>query len=156
MMNADEILDFLNLEPLSGEGGYYRETYRSAQQFGDKSISTAIYYFLTPETCSAMHKLPFDEIFHFYLGDPVEMLQLHPDGSSDLFTIGTDLLAGHRPQRLVPAGSWQGSRLLQGGAFALMGTTMAPAFDFSDYVGGQREPLLRGWPARAAMIEILT
>jgi predicted cupin superfamily sugar epimerase len=139
MLTAQQIIDMLQLRPLPREGGWYRETYRAALRLADagRDAATAIYYLLTPDTFSALHRLPSDEVFHFYLGDPVEMLQVDPASKTGkLVTLGTDLLAGHRPQVVVPRGVWQGSRLQRGGAFALMGTTMAPGFDFADYEPG--------------------
>ena len=103
-MDADWIIKHLGLEPHPGEGGYFRETYRSPLIFhreahgndygGDRSICTAIYYLLTKESFSAMHRLRTDEIFHFYLGDPVELLRLAPDGSGEVVGLGSDLVAG--------------------------------------------------------------
>ena len=63
-----------------------------------------------------MHQLRADEVFHFYLGDSVEMLQLKPDGTGELIILGPDFERGMRPQVLVPGGVWQGSRLVKGGA----------------------------------------
>lgn len=164
-MTAADLIAALELKPLPGEGGYFRETYRSADRlptsaFGgryaaDKAAGTAIYYLLTPDVCSALHRLPTDEIFHFYLGGPVTMLQLRPDGSGQTVTLGTDLAAGQRPQTVVPRGVWQGS-VLAAGAFALLGTTMAPGFDFSDYEAGDRAVLTLRYPAFEELIERLT
>src|SRR5438309_5994853 len=129
MLTAARLLELLDLRPLPGEGGYYRETHRSADRVpfagraGGKSAGTAIYYLLTPETFSALHRLPTDEVYHFYLGDPVEMLQLWPDGTGRVVSLGQDVRAGHLLQAVVPRGVWQGSRLYSGGAFALLGTT---------------------------------
>jgi predicted cupin superfamily sugar epimerase len=162
--NADEIIKLLQLQPHPKEGGYFRETYRSADLFfdlpsryrGKRSASTAIYYLLTPETFSAMHRLASDEVFHFYMGSPVEMLQLFPDGQGRIVTLGSDLKAGRLPQIMVLAGVWQGSRLVAGGSFALMGTTVAPGFDFADYESGEREKLIEQYPQFAKMIRELT
>lgn len=142
------------------------ETYRSderiapaalpARYAGPRSFGTAIYYLLTAETFSAMHRLASDEIFHFYLGDPVEMLQLFPDGSGRIVTLGQDLQEGMRPQVVVRKGVWQGSRLVSGGRFALLGTTVAPGFDFADYEHGRRADLLRSHPAFRDLILSLT
>lgn len=141
-MNAQEIIRHLGLEPHPEEGGFYRETYRSERPFrpgapfdGERSVGTAIYFLLTPDTFSEMHRLPGDEVFHFYLGDPVEMLLLFPDGTSDTRILTSDLTRG-LPQVVVPGGVWQGSRLVPGGAFALLGTTMGPGFEFEDYERG--------------------
>ena len=90
-MTADEVRQLLQLTPLELEGGFFRETYRSRWQVsaeylpegtrGPRSIGTAIYYMITPESFSTLHRLPGTEVFHFYMGDPVVMLQLHPDGT---------------------------------------------------------------------------
>ena len=111
---------------------------------------------LTPQTFSAIHRLQSDEIFHFYLGDPVEMLQLYPDGSGKIFLIGTDILNGYMPQVIVPKGVWQGSRLIPGGSFALMGTTVSPGFEYSDYETGDRGFLLEKYPELNKKIIALT
>jgi predicted cupin superfamily sugar epimerase len=159
-MTADEIIEFLKLQPHPVEGGFFRESYRSADSLdrkGDRrSISTAIYYLLTPGMVSALHRLPGDEVFHFYAGDPVRMLQLWPDGSTRTLVLGTDLKAGQAPQLVVPGGVWQGSVLVDGGSWALLGATMAPGFDYADYVGGNRAEMMARYPAEARMIERLT
>lgn len=154
--SAREIFDFLQLQPHPVEGGAFVETYRHPRTLpvnalpsgyrGPRSISTAIFYLLTPGTFSELHRLPSDEIFHFYLGDPVEMLQLYPDGRGVTIILGADLLAGQRPQVVVPGGVWQGSRLVGGGEYALMGCTVAPGFDYADYERGTREELLGRYP----------
>jgi predicted cupin superfamily sugar epimerase len=164
-MTADDLIRALNLQPHPVEGGFFRETYRSADTLprsvlpnnpGDRSLGTAIYYLLTPQTVSALHLLPTDEIFHFYLGDPVQMLQLGPDGSSKKLLLGTNVLEGELPQTVVPGGVWQGSFLLPGGKFALLGATMAPGFDYADYRGADREALQKTYPGMDELIAKLT
>ncbi|HVK08941.1 MAG TPA: cupin domain-containing protein [Gemmataceae bacterium] len=155
-MTADDVIAHLDLQPHPVEGGFFRETYRSADNLPTgRSVSTAIYYLLTPKTVSALHRLPGDEVFHFYAGDPVRMLQLWPDGSTRTLTLGTDLKAGQVPQLVVPGGVWQGSVLVDGGAWALLGATMAPGFDYADYTAGDRAALTAQYSAVAAMIERL-
>ena len=163
MPTADELIRALNLQPHPMEGGFFRETYRSKEMHdappsfaGPRSFKTAIYYLLTPQTFSAMHRLPGDEMFHFYLGHPVRMLQLWPDGSTRTLFLGSDILSGQQPQILVPGGVWQGCSLEPGGEFALMGTTMAPGFDYADYEVGARENLISRYPKEAEMIRQLT
>lgn len=164
MSTADELIRLLHLQPLPREGGWYRETYRSSLHLpadvlaprysSARSCGTAIYYLLAPDTFSALHRLPTDEVFHFYFGDPVEMLQLGPtpkDGGR-ILTLGSDILAGQQVQTVVPAGVWQGSVLRAGGAFALMGTTMAPGFDFADYEAADRDALIAAFPDFAESI----
>jgi predicted cupin superfamily sugar epimerase len=156
-LTADKLIAALQLQPLPLEGGYYRETYRSTDRWPQgKSACTAIHYLLTPDTFSALHRLPTDEIFHFYVGSPVRMLQLLPDGAACEVVLGPDLLAGQQPQVIVPRGVWQGSLLEPGGDFALLGTTMAPGFDFSDYEAGDRAALSAQYPPFAELIRRLT
>src|SRR5579875_2970417 len=167
MSTAAELIRLLHLQPLPREGGWYRETYRSALQLpvdvlapsyrAARSAGTAIYYLLTPDTFSALHRLPTEEVFHFYLGDPVEMLQLgpNPEDGGRILTLGSDILAGQQVQIVVPAGVWQGSMLRSGGAFALMGTTMTPGFDFADYEAADRDALSAAFPEFIEYINIL-
>jgi uncharacterized protein len=157
-LSPEEVIAVLGLEPHPLEGGFFRETYRTQQKVRgqERPLATAIYYLLTPDTCSALHRLPGDEMFHFYLGDPVRQLLLRPDGTCEVVTLGPDLLAGQRPQVLVPGGIWQGACLAEGGRLALLGTTMSPGFAYPDYATGDRAELMRQYPAFAAMIERLT
>jgi predicted cupin superfamily sugar epimerase len=159
-MTADEVIVRLQLQPHPVEGGFFRETYRSDETLRtrgtDRSVSTAIYYLLTPKTVSALHRLPGDEVFHFYAGEPVRMPQLWPDGSTRMLTLGTDLKSGQVPQLVVPGGVWQGSVLLDGGAWALLGATMAPGFDYADYTAGDRAELSARYAAVRDLIERLT
>ena len=154
-MTAEEIIALLELKPHPKEGGFFTETWRADEAIppgvlpsryaSPRAFGTCIYYLLTPTTFSAMHRLQSDEIFHFYLGDPVEMLQLWPDGTGKVATLGIDLRAGMQPQVIVPRGVWQGARLVTGGKFALLGCTVAPGFDFADYEHGRREDLVRDY-----------
>jgi predicted cupin superfamily sugar epimerase len=163
---AAEIRTLLRLEPHPIEGGYFVQIYRSERQIpkdalppgysGARSVGTAIYYLLTPDTFSALHKLPGDEIFHFYLGDPVEMLQLRPDGTGDVVVLGQDIASGMRLQHVVTGGVWQGTRLLPGGEYALLGTTMSPGFDYADYETGDRDRLIARYSEHSARIAALT
>ena len=160
------IIRELGLAPLPEEGGLYAETYRSGgvipggiipgRHASPRRCATAIYYLITPERFSALHRVTSTEIFHFYLGDPVDMLQLHPDGTGAALTIGTDLLSGQRPQVVVRRGVWQGTRLKPGGRFALLGCTVSPGFEFEDYEHGRRAELLSAYPDFAAQIRLLT
>lgn len=159
-MTVEQIKSLLNLQPHPKEGGFFAETYRCDQTCqtpaGERSLATAIYYLLTPESFSEMHRLPGDEMFHFYLGDPVEMLQLYENGRSELIVLGADIANGMKLQHMVPGGVWQGSRLRAGGRFALLGTTMSPGFAYEDYVSGQAADLVRLCPQEAEMIRALT
>ena len=168
MPKAEEIIRHLKLEPLPVEGGWFRQTLCSPEKIpadalptrysGEKPFGTVIYFLLTdePDCFSALHRLPTDETYHFYFGDPVELLLLHPGGRSEPVVLGHDLLGGQHVQVTVPHGVWQGSRLLPGGKFALMGTTMAPGFTPGDFTGGDREELIKQFPKEAGRIRALT
>jgi len=162
------LIKILDLQPLPGEGGLFYQSYKSEdiipidvlpeRYTGSHAFCTAIYYLLSndPDSFSAFHRLPTDEIYHFYLGDPVEMHLLFPDGTSQLVLLGSDLFGGQQVQFVVPCGVWQGSRLKDGGRFALLGTTMSPGFETSDYVPGDREALIRQFPDHVEWIQRLT
>jgi predicted cupin superfamily sugar epimerase len=160
MMTASEIKTLLHLEPHPIEGGFFRRTYASPGVVdlprGQRAQGTAIYYLLEPGTFSEMHVLDSDEIFHFYLGDPVEMLQISPDGDAATFILGPDIAAGQHVQLVVPAGVWQGTRLVGNGKVALLGCTVTPGFDFADYRNASYAELVELCPAEADRIKALT
>jgi predicted cupin superfamily sugar epimerase len=170
-LSAADVKRILGLQPHPREGGWYIRSYEAkehvaAEAFADRRYvtprrtGTAIYYLLEPDTFSEMHMLASDEIFHHYMGVPVEMLQLHADGSSSRHVIGNDLAAGQRPQLAVARGVWQGSRLLPGsdgpGTFALLGCTVSPGFEFDDYTTLPRTELIARWPNETELITQLT
>lgn len=148
-MTPSRLKQLLDLSPLPTEGGFFKEVYRSP-------YSTAIYYLLEPGTCSRLHRLTGDEIYHFYRGDAVQLLLLRPDGSSEERCLGSALEDGQTVQCVVPAGVWQGARLKPGGAWALLGTTMAPPFSWGGFSLGSRGALLAAYPEHAALIRALT
>jgi hypothetical protein len=166
MPTADQIRTLLHLKPHPEEGGYFIETYRSSETISEKALpsrykgrrffGTAIYYLLTTQTFSALHRLRSDEIFHFYSGDPVEMLQLWSDGSGRVVILGSDILNGMQPQVVVPRGVWQGARLLKNGKFALLGATVSPGFEFADYESGRRDELVKSYPEFRGLIIALS
>jgi hypothetical protein len=169
-VSAAELKKLLRLEPHPREGGWFRQTWRSQESIphdalparyaspdmAGRAAGTAIYYLLEPDSFSEMHRLASDEVFHFYLGDAVEMLQLHPDGTGRRIVLGSDLLAGELVQAVVPQGVWQGSRLVPGGELALLGCTVSPGFDYADYASAERAALARQWPDWSEMIAGLT
>lgn len=164
-MEIKDIIEKLGLSPLTGEGGMFRRTYLSGQMIKkealsasypeDKPAGSAIMYMVTPNCYSRLHRLPTDEVYHFYLGSPVQLLLIPPEGEPFTVTLGQDIMKGMQVQYTVPAGCWQGSRLLCGG-WALLGTTMAPAYSDSDYEDAPAEELMKKYPAFAEEIHRLT
>ena len=165
-ISAKRIITLLNLKPLEFEGGHFAETYRAKESIAQGALpkryqsrrpfGTAIYYLLTPGNFSALHRLKSDEVFHFYAGDPVELVLLKPKGRTARVVLGPDLAAGQRPQILVPRGVWQGARLARGGKWALLGTTVAPGFERADFELGKRSVLTKNYPGNASLINALT
>ena len=163
-----KLIEKLHLEPLPMEGGLFFQSYRSNDEIplehlpkrypSRRRFSSAIFYLMTNDTdgFSAMHKLLTDEIFHFYLGDPIEMLLLYPDGSHKRVILGKDILGDQHVQYVVPHGIWQGSHLLPGGKYALLGTTMAPGFEADEFVLGHRAELVSKYPREKALLQRLT
>lgn len=127
MPTAEEIIEALELQPLPGEGGYYRQTWIAPTE-GERAGGTAILYLITPESFSALHRLDATEVFHFYMGDACEQIVIHPAGELTTTTLGTEILAGQQVQTVVPKHCWQGTKLKDGGSWALVGTTMAPGY----------------------------
>jgi len=166
MLSVEKIIELFGMSPLEVEGGYYVETYRAGETVdvgglpgrygGGRDFSTAILYLLPAGECSRFHRVKSDEVFHFYLGDPVEMIQLLDDGTCKEIILGSDVTAGEMVQVVVPAGTWQGAYVRQGGKFALMGCTVAPGFEFADFEIGDREELLAEYPRAREVIERLT
>jgi predicted cupin superfamily sugar epimerase len=152
------LVEHYKLMPLPAEGTLFTSTYRSAQEFkGGKPYGTAIIalYCDEPPSHSLFHKLPVDEIWHFYAGDPLRLVLLYPDGSSSDVIMGNDPLKGQHVQFVIPAGVWQAGHVLGGGRYSLFGCTMAPGFTDDMYEGGTREHLLQLYPERAADINRL-
>jgi predicted cupin superfamily sugar epimerase len=163
-MTADEIIKLFSLKPLPNEGGYYIETYRATEKTSDlpagykgaRNFSTAILYLITPQSFSKLHRVKSDEIFHFYLGDAVEMLKITENGKAETEILGINLLNGQKPQTIVHRNLWQGTKLTAGGKFALLGCTVAPGFEFADYQHGNRADLIKQFPHLKLSIEKYT
>ncbi len=156
--SADDIIRMLDLQPLPEEGGRFRVTWTSSQGMSGRACGSAIYFLLTPgpDGFSAFHVLGTDEIYHYYAGDPVELHVLDADGSHKKIILGAGLEKGETPQAVVPGGAVQGSRLVIGGEYALLGTTMAPAFTPQDFHLSSRAELLARFPDQAELITALT
>lgn len=153
---VDRLIEKLGLQPLSGEGGYFSKVYRSpieipvrrepAAPSVTRSLGSSIYYLITPDDFSSLHRLKSDEIFHFYLGDPAEMIQISESGEKKTILLGPDVLHGQQVQVVVPADTWQGTRLVDGGKYALFGTTVVPGFEYADFELGVRTDLISRFP----------
>ncbi|MEU4656846.1 cupin domain-containing protein [Streptomyces sp. NPDC023723] len=150
----EELAAHYGLEPIPREGGLFRRTWAGPERPDGRPAGTAIVALLTarPGDFSALHRLPVDEIWHHYLGDPLRLLLLEPDGSARTAVLGPDVLGGQQVQLTVPAGTWMGGRVVPGGAWTLFGCTMAPGFSYPDYEHGDAGKLTARYPAEAARI----
>lgn len=151
-MTKEDIIKKYNMIPLDREGGMWAAMFRSDETLpqdvlrgreGDHALYGSILYLLTPTSVSRMHRLASDEIWHFYMGTSCELLVLRPDGSGYTEILGQDIQAGESLTAMVPRGFWQGCRMKGEGDFVLLGTTMSPAYEESDYEDGDEELLQR-------------
>ena len=153
-MNAQHYIKTLALLP-HPEGGYYKETYRSKESItlpqGERNYSTAIYFLLEENNFSAFHKIKSDELWHFYAGDVLEVIEITTEGKLKITELGP-----YNFQYCVPAGNWFGSRVKQGGKFSLVGCTVSPGFDFKDFEMAEKDSLLKEFPEYDSIIEELT
>ena len=165
MLSVKDIVKKLDLQP-HPEGGYYKETYRSediirdtilGNEFnGSRNLCTGIYYLLESDDFSALHKINQDEMWHFYLGEAIELTMISEAGELSMVTIGNNVSNGEVLQFVVPKRNWFGARLLKANSFALVGCTVSPGFDFNDFKLGEREELLNKFPQHDEIIESLT
>ena len=161
---AQSYIQALQMQP-HPEGGFFRESYRSEQTMEvpapgggtqQRNVCTAIYFLLEAGNFSAFHRIKSDEIWHFYAGQALEVLELLPDGELCCTRLGPDILRGELPQYVVPADTWFASRVVDGGTFSLVGCTVAPGFDFADFQLARRQELLEIFPQHRQIITELT
>ena len=163
MTSKESIIKSFSLLP-HPEGGYYKETYRSAEliensskQFPDqRSYSTAIYFLIEKNNFSALHRIKSDEVWHFYDGDALEVIEIDLNGNLISTQIGKDISKGQTFQYTVKAGHWFGSRVLKDGEYSFVGCTVSPGFDFKDFEMAKRDDLCRQFPQHKNIIEELT
>lgn len=143
------------------EGGYFKETYRSTEMVinrnGQKrSASTGIYFLITSENFSAFHKIESDEMWHYYAGSPLSVYMIDDSGKLDILKVGPNIEKGEQLQAVVPAGCWFASRVDESNTYSLVGCTVAPGFDFEDFVLAKREELIAQHPEHQEIITSLT
>ena len=150
LLPLEDVVRLLELHPLVGEGGLWKQTYISPETLDvsvlpgrstSRPMGSGIHFLLTPGTFSCMHRLESDEIWYFHMGVPVEMLLLYPDGSAAVEVLGHDLMAGEKLQVVVPKGTWMGAQLHEDGEYGLMSTSMAPGYADCEFEAGSYEQL---------------
>ena len=163
--DIERLVQELNLAP-HPEGGFFSETYRSGgaipqevlgeQYQGDRNFCTGIYFLLTSDSFSAFHKIKQDEIWHFYKGSSIELHQISPSGQYFKSMVGNNITAGHVPQLVVPGGNWFAAAITEPDRYALVGCTVAPGFDFQDFVLADRDTLITEFPQHQDIISKFT
>jgi len=164
-MKVEELVKKLELLP-HPEGGYYKEVYRSSetivrtalpQKFsGERNFCTSIYFLIEMNNFSALHKIQSDEIFHFYAGDAMEVVEINKQGNLKSTLVGNKIEQDQVFQYTVKAGHWFGSRVATGGHFSLVGCTVSPGFDFVDFEMAKRDDLVRKYPQHEVLIGEMT
>jgi hypothetical protein len=163
MLPIDQLIRTFSLLP-HPEGGYYKETYRSAEvienplkKFPDqRNYSTAIYFLIGENNFSALHRIKSDEVWHFYEGDALEVIEIDLKGNLIRTQLGKNISGGQTFQYTVRAGHWFGSRVLKGGEYSFVGCTVSPGFDFKDFEMASRNDLCKQFPQHKGIIEELT
>jgi predicted cupin superfamily sugar epimerase len=160
-----EIIYLLDLE-VHPTCGYVAETYRSKQNIPREALpntydsarpfGSVLYFLVTREANIRVHRIRFDQMYHHYLGDPLEVRLLYPDGSGRIATVGPDLRIGMRPQLFIPGGTFRVARLKPGSSYALIGTTEWPGVEPSDVGLGSREKLIEAYPELREEISAFT
>jgi hypothetical protein len=158
-------IDQLQLER-HPEGGYYRETYRAAESIaatalpmrykGSRNYATMIYYLLRSGDFSALHRLPSDEIWHFYDGAPLDIHIIDANGQYRKACLGNDPCQGQSFQVVIAAGCWFAATVTMESGYTLAGCTVSPGFDFADFELADRQTLTECYPAHADLIRKLT
>lgn len=166
MITSKELIKLFDLQPLIPEGGFFNQTYKSELQIkkeclpngfgGSRSISTQVYFLLPEGSKSKLHRLKSDEVWHFYLGGPLTIIQLFENGKIEKVILGQDVKNGEKLQHVVPAGCMFGSFPNPKTEYSFVGCTVAPGFEFEDCEMGDKEKLLKQFPEAKEYIEKLT
>lgn len=161
----EELIKKLELQP-HPEGGYFKETYRSSGEINNESLgieykgkrnySTCIYFLMTTESFSAFHRINQDEIWHFYEGSPIRLHIISEEGNHTTHIIGRDFSKGEVPQLVVPGQHWFAAEVIKDDSYSLIGCTVAPEFDFSDFELPTRKELVNKFPKHKEVILQLT
>jgi predicted cupin superfamily sugar epimerase len=160
-MNRDELIDHFKMTR-HPEGGAFAENYRSELEVSaalfeePRRASTGIYFLLGQGEFSAFHRIKSDEMWHFYLGGPLRIVEMDPAGRLQETTLGRDIHQGQSLTHVVKAGRWFASHPAPESDFSFVGCTVAPGFDFQDFELADRLELSSLFPEHEATIARLT
>jgi uncharacterized protein len=163
-MTADEIRSLLKLEP-NATCGFVRVTFLSKEKiapgglpapFADgRPLGSALYFLVTPDAPVRLHRIRNDQLYHYYLGDPLELFLLHADGTHERVVVGPDLRTGQRVQLLIPGNTFHTARLLGPGRWFLGASTEWPGVVPADVEIGKLDELAGKYPAVAAELRAI-
>ncbi len=164
MEEVKKIIEHFDLLP-HPEGGFYKETYRSLEEAAvdreepqkvvQRSFATGIYFLLPKGKISTWHRIQSDEMWHFYLGDPMALYQIDPKGQCETIILGSDFVKGQKLQHVVPKGSWFGGHPLEESRYSFVGCTVSPGFDFDDFEMAEHGKLVKLYPEHKEIINRL-
>jgi uncharacterized protein len=156
LLKAEEIRALLGLHPHQ-TCGYTNEIYRSSLVIpkdvlpsvydGPRTLGGFLYFLVTREAPVRLHRIRSDQMYHYYSGQPLEVLLIGADGTCSTSIIGPALEQGMRPQLLVPSNTFHAARVLGDGDYSLMGTTVWLRAEPSDVEMGNAEALAAAYPA---------
>ena len=160
-LTSKQIIELLDLKK-HPTCGFVSETYRSKQQIpkealppgydGPRALGSVLYFMVAPDAQIVLHCIRADQMYHHYLGDPLEVLLLYPDGTGRVTVVGSDLEGGMRPQSFIPAGTFHTSRLPPDSSYSLLGTSEWAGVEPSDVEIGNSEKLIKTYPGFAEQI----
>ncbi len=164
-MNAEYYIKILGLEK-HPEGGWFKEVYRSDETIkkehmperfsGERHHSTSIFFLLTSDTFSALHRIKSDEIWHFYAGSACTIYLIDEAGNYSEAVLGSNIEGGEVFQFMVPKGVWFGAKVNTKDSFSLAGCTVSPGFHFDDFELAERVKLLKEYPQHKSIIMQMT
>ena len=162
---ANAIIEQLGLKP-HGTCGFMGETFVSdrripadalpAEYQGSRPLGGVFYFLVTPEASIRLHRIRSDQMYHHYLGEPLEVLLFHPGGSCEIHVVGSDLAAGMRPQLLIPGGTFHAGRVRTSSGYALLGTSVWARAEPEDVELGNPTQLLKEYPSACGVIAEFT
>ena len=161
-VTAGEIKTLLKLEP-NATCGFVRETYTSDLQvapgglpapFEDgRPVGSALYFMVTPEAPVRLHRIKCDQLYHYYLGDPIEVLLLRENGDSELVVLGPNIVGGELVQLFIPGNTFHTARVTGKRRWFLGASTEWPGVvPAEDVEMGNVEELAAKYPESAADI----
>jgi uncharacterized protein len=162
-LSAHEIQNLLDLEP-NATCGFVRVTFTSKQLIGadvlpspftsERTLGSALYFMVTPTAPVRLHRIRNDQLYHYYLGDPLEVFLLHDNGTAERVIVGADLRGGQRVQLFIPGSTFHTARLLGNRCF-LGASTEWPGVVPADVEIGNVEKLAPRYPAIAAHLRAI-